>query len=79
MNLLLPDPSGIASEVQLQLKRILAGKGFANTERISRFLRFTVEHTLENRAAELKEFVIGLEVFDRNAGYAPPGWTRWCV
>ncbi len=71
MNLLLPDTSGNASEVRLQLERILSSKGFANAERISRFLRFTVEYTLENRAAELKEYVIGVEVFDRRGKYDP--------
>ena len=71
MKLLLPGASGNASEVRLQLERILSSKGFANAERISRFLRFTVEHTLENRAAELKEYVIGVEVFDRRGKYDP--------
>ena len=59
--------SGNASEVRLQLEQILASKRFANAERMRRFLRFTVECTLKNRAAELKEFVIAVEVFDRTA------------
>ena len=67
MKSLLPDTSGNPSEVRLQLEQILVGKRFANAERMSRFLRFAVEHTLGNRAAELKEFVIGVEVFDRTA------------
>ena len=71
MNLLLPETSANPSEVRLQLERILASKGFANAERMSRFLRFAVEHTLENRAAELKEYVIGVEVFDRTGSYDP--------
>ena len=71
VNLLLPDTRGTASEIRDQLERILASKGFANAERMSRFLRFTVEHTLENRAAELKEYVIGVEVFDRTSKYDP--------
>lgn len=34
-----------------------------------RFLRHVVERTLENRGAELKESLLGLEVFDRAADY----------
>ncbi|MCC6362959.1 MAG: hypothetical protein IT165_05510 [Bryobacterales bacterium] len=36
-----------------------------------RFLRFTVEQAIEGRAGELKEYLIGIEVFDRKATYDP--------
>jgi serine/threonine-protein kinase len=36
-----------------------------------RFLRFVVERALDGRSAELKEYTIGVEVFDRNAGFDP--------
>ncbi len=58
-------------EVPLQLEQILASKRFANAERMSRFLRFAVGYTLANRAAELKLFVIGVEVFHRTADNDP--------
>ena len=35
---------------------------FAPSERLSRFLRFTVEVTLAGDAEQLKEYVIGTEV-----------------
>lgn len=38
---------------------------------MARFLRFGVEHMLDGRADELKEYVIGVEVFDRGAAYDP--------
>jgi serine/threonine-protein kinase len=38
---------------------------------MSRFLQFVVERTLEDRGNELKEYVIGVEVFDRNASFDP--------
>ncbi len=38
---------------------------------MARFLRLAVERTLEGKADELKEYVIGLEVFDRGASYDP--------
>jgi TolB-like protein len=60
-----------AREVRRQLQRILASRPFAQTKRMSRFLRFTVEQTLAGHSGELKEFTIGLEVFDRGSGYDP--------
>jgi TolB-like protein/tetratricopeptide (TPR) repeat protein len=36
-----------------------------------RFLRFIVERALEGRSAELKEYTIGVEVFDRDASFDP--------
>src|SRR5262252_1059692 len=38
---------------------------------MARFLRFAVEHALEGRADDLKEYVVGVEVFDRSADYDP--------
>ena len=38
---------------------------------MGRFLRFTVEQTLAGKAAELKEYAIGVEVFDRRSSYDP--------
>lgn len=38
---------------------------------MSRFLRFVVERTLASRANELKEYAIGVEVFDRRPDYDP--------
>jgi serine/threonine-protein kinase len=36
-----------------------------------RFLRFITERALEGRASELKEYTIGVEVFDRDAAFDP--------
>ena len=38
---------------------------------MSRFLRFTVERALAGQSDQLKEFVIGVEVFDRKGSYDP--------
>jgi TolB-like protein len=54
-----------ARAVREQLERILANSEFAQSERMCRFLRLAVEYSLENRACELKEYLIGVEVFDR--------------
>ena len=54
-----------------QLEKILASPGFARNERLSRFLRFVVERHLEGRDHELKESVIGTEIFGRKPDYNP--------
>lgn len=58
-------------DVRRQLDRLLASAPFANAGRISRFLKFVVERTLAGDADRLKEYVIGIEVFDRDTDYDP--------
>ena len=62
-------PSG--DDVRRQLDRLLASAVFANAGRMSRFLKFVVEQTLAGEGERLKEYVIGIEVFDRDASYDP--------
>ena len=62
-----PDISSEA--VERQLERILGSKPFRTSERMSRFLKFAVEQSVEGRAGDLKETVLGVEVFDREASY----------
>ncbi len=62
-------PTG--DDVRRQLDRLLASSGFANAVRMSRFLKFVVEHTLAGEGERLKEYVIGVEVFDRDTSYDP--------
>lgn len=62
-------PSG--DDVRRQLDRLLASAVFANAGRMSRFLKFVVEQTLAGEGDRLKEYVIGVEVFDRDASYDP--------
>jgi Tol biopolymer transport system component len=54
-----------------QLEKVLMSAEFARAERMRRFLRHAVEHTLANSLDELKESVIGVEVFDRSPSYNP--------
>jgi TolB-like protein/Tfp pilus assembly protein PilF len=58
-------------KVPAHLARILSSSGFARNSRLSAFLRFIVEQELGNRGSELKESLIGLEVFGRKPGYDP--------
>ncbi len=55
--------------VRKQLDRILCSPGFVRNERLSRFLRFVVQQHLDGRTGEIKESVVGVEVFGRAPGY----------
>jgi len=65
----MPEPTPAA--VRAELDRVLASEGFVNSERLTRFLRFTVEKTLAGEADQLKEYLLGVEVFDRGAAFDP--------
>jgi hypothetical protein len=56
-------------EIRSQLERILLSPPFRSSKRHPRFLRFVTEKTLSGTAEELKERVIGVEVFDREIQY----------
>ncbi len=51
--------------------RITSSELFAGAERLCRFLRFTVEAKLDGRDADVKEYTLGREVFDRGEEYDP--------
>jgi TolB-like protein/Tfp pilus assembly protein PilF len=57
--------------IREQVGKILSSAVFADSERMSRFLRFAVDTALNGHADRLKEIVIGSEVFDRGATYDP--------
>ena len=59
------------AEITAEVDRILVSKGFANAGRLSRLLRYVVEKTLAGEADQLKEYVVGVEVFDRDEKYDP--------
>lgn len=58
-------------EVLDALQRVLRSSAFVQSNRLSRFLRFTVESTLDGKNGPLKEYTIGTEVYERKAGYDP--------
>lgn len=60
-----------AESIRTQLRKILSSTTFARSERLARFLNFTVDETLEGRGDNLKEFVVGVEVFDKTEKYDP--------
>jgi serine/threonine-protein kinase len=57
--------------VKLELNRILASKTFAQVDRLKRFLGFIVAEALDGRGGELKEYVIGVQVFSKESSFDP--------
>jgi TolB-like protein/Flp pilus assembly protein TadD len=57
--------------IRATLDKILASPGFANAERLTRFLRYTVEETLNGQTDKLKESLLGIDVFGRKPSYDP--------
>jgi len=56
-------------EAQQALEKILLSRVFQGSERLSRFLRFVAEHAVRGETAPLKEYVIGVRVFDRGESF----------
>jgi serine/threonine-protein kinase len=54
-----------------QLDRLLSSKVFRQADRLKRFLTFTINETIAGRGEQLKEFVIGSEVFDKGPAFDP--------
>ena len=53
------------------LRKLSSSPRFASSERLCRFLRFTVEETLAGKTGQLKETIVGTEVFGRKPDYDP--------
>jgi len=54
-----------------ELERVLSSDCFARSEGLSRLLRFLVERKLEGREGQIKESIIGVEVYGRRPDYDP--------
>jgi hypothetical protein len=52
-----------------QLEKVLSSMGFARNDRLSGFLRFVIEEELSGRGDQLKESIVGAEVFGRRPDY----------
>jgi Tol biopolymer transport system component len=58
-------------EMRAQLGRLLGSPELASSPRLCLLLRHIVEHTISGRAVDLKEFSIGVDVFERPDNYDP--------
>jgi hypothetical protein len=65
------DARPTAEQIRAQTERILSSKHFRQAASLERFLRHVVEKTLAGAEQELKEYAIGVEVFQRGADFEP--------
>src|SRR5713101_3634928 len=66
-----PTGGPTADEVRGQLTKITSSKVFGDSARLTRFLAYLVEETLAGRGPLLKEFKVGVDVFDRPESFDP--------
>lgn len=65
-------PAGVSADaVREALEKIIASEAFRHSKRLSGFLRFVVEKTLAGEAGALKEYTIGVDVFDKETSFDP--------
>jgi tetratricopeptide (TPR) repeat protein len=57
--------------VLAELEQLLASPSLRDAELLKRFLRYIVEKTLAGEGDQLKEYRLGLEVFDRDTSFDP--------
>ena len=57
--------------VKQQLDRILGSATFQQVERLKRFIAFIVTEAAAGRADELKEYVVGVQVFGKESSFDP--------
>jgi hypothetical protein len=53
------------------VEKILASETFARSDQLRRFLQYVCEMEIGGRAAELNEYMIGVDVLHRPKGYSP--------
>ena len=66
-----PSPGLGAEAILAQLDKIIANPPISRSQRLIRFLRFTVEQVLQGQGHRIKEYVLGVEVFDRAPSFDP--------
>jgi hypothetical protein len=65
-------PAGaIPIHIREQLERILSSRTFRAAEGQRALLRYVVEAAIEGRGAELKEYSVGVEAFQRGESFDP--------
>lgn len=68
----LSDLQGVsAQELRSQVGKILSSPFFSQSARLSRFLDYVVDKTINGQSDRLKGYTIGVEVFDRDKSFDP--------
>ena len=59
------------TEIRDELEKIVGSRAFRDRETLRNLLEYLVDRTLDGTADNLKEYVIGVDVFGKPAGYDP--------
>ena len=65
------EPEIPSPQILQQMERILSHPQFRQAKSLERFLRYVVTKTLVGEADQLKEYTLGVEVFQRGDEYDP--------
>ena len=65
------DPSQNSTEILQALECVTAHELFVRADRLRAFLSYVVRQTLAGAQAELKEYVIGVEVYGKGGDFDP--------
>ena len=60
-----------AEQVRAAVERIVASKHLIHAESVANLLKYIVEQTLNGKAESLKEYTLGVEVFQRGPNFNP--------
>jgi len=63
--------AGLPESIGTQLERILSARPLVSSPSLSRLLRYLVEETLAGRGTAINEYSLGVDVFQRGAGFNP--------
>src|SRR5262249_596752 len=54
-----------------EVERIVSSPSFSKSDRMCRFLRYLADHSVHGHVENLKEYAIGVDVFDKDASFDP--------
>src|SRR5205823_8533585 len=64
-------PKAGEKAIRQQLERIVSSATFQQVERLKRFISFIVSEAAAGRGDELKEYVVGVQVFGKETSFDP--------
>ncbi len=67
----MPDQDAHDAVVRQELEQLLSSPSLRDSGQLKHFLRYIVEHTLAGEGDRLKEYRLGVDVFDRDASFDP--------
>jgi hypothetical protein len=68
---LVNDPPVNPDAALAEVEAICRSSGFARSPRLQQFLRYVCELTLRGQAAQIKEYAIARDIFERGSDYSP--------